>query len=227
MKRSFDQLNNIGSKYLSLQTAFISSACDESPRPILLRSWLQTPDPNDDGLLQMTSVDSGHIYVHPNSGTVFIDGLSTHTPQTLTEPHSISTSARSNKDNIQIDVQKANIIEIQFSHKDEELHRLSSDISWRVFRHVKDLHSARKVRDTKFGRRKMIISKGGRRISAAAQDIGRSSAQPLISPHIVTERDSGKSKSTNVSDRCDKRNGSTGDKSNGSAGLLGVEIVQR
>ena len=92
---------------------------------------------------------------------------------------------------------------------------------------MKDLHSARKVRDTKFGRRKMIISKGGRRISAAAQEIGRSSAQPLISPHIVTERDRGKSKSTNVSDRCDKRNGSTGDKSNGSAGLLGVEIVQR
>lgn len=225
MKRSFDQLNNIGSKYLSLQTAFISSACDESPRPILLRSWLQTPDQNADGLAQLTSIDSGHIYVHPNSGTVFIDGLSI--PQMLTEPHSISPSARSDKDNTQIDVHKASIIEIQFSQKDEELHRLSSDISWRVFRHVKDLHSARKVRDTKFGQHKMVISKGGRRISAAAQEIGRSSAQPLISPHIVTEKNSGKSKSTYVSDRCDKRNGSTGDKSNGSTGLLGVEIVQR
>ena len=223
MKRSFDQLNNIGSKYLSLQTAFISSACDESPRPILLRSWLQTPDLNADGLIQLTSVDSGNINVHPNSGTVFIDGLSTLASRTLTEPHSISTSARSDKDKTQIDVRKASMIEIQFLHKDEELHRLGSDISWRVFRHVKDLHSARKVRDTKFGQHKMVISKGGRRISAAAQEIGRSSAQPLISPHIVTERDGGKTKS----DRCDKRNGSIGDKSNGSAGLLGVEIVQR
>jgi len=230
MKRSFDQLNDIGSKYLSLQSAFMSSACDESPRPILLRSWLQTPDGT--GLAQMTSVDSDNINVRPNSGTVFIDGLSTHTPQTLTEPHFISASARSDKDkdNTQIDVHKASMIEIQFSQKDEELHRFSSDLSWRVFRHVKDLHSARKVRDrreSKFGRRKMIISKGGRRIAAAAQEIGQSSAQPLISPQIFAEREVGKSKSTNVSDKCDKRNGSTGDKSNGSAGLLGVEIVQR
>ena len=227
MKRSFDQLNNIGSKYLSLQTAIISSACDESPRPILLRSWLQTPDLNADGLAQMTFVDSGNINVHPNSGSVFIEGLSTLTPQTLTESHSISPSARSDNDNTQIDVQEANIIEIQFSHKDEELHRLSSDISWRVFRQVKDLHSAKKVRDTKFGRQKMVISKGGRRISAAAQEIGRSSAQPLISPQIVAERESGKSISSNVSERSDKRNGSTGDKSFGGTSLLGVEIVQR
>jgi len=228
MKRSFVQLNDIGSKYLSLKSAFISSACGESPRPILLRSWLQTADA--DGLIQLTSVDSGNINVHSNSGTVFIDGLSTHTPQTITEPQSISASARSDKDNNQIDIHKASMIEIQFSQKDEELHRFSSDLSWRVFRHVKDLHSARKVRDqseSKFGRRKMIITKGGRRIAAAAQEIGRSSAQPLLTPQIVAEREGGKSKSTNVSDKCDKRNGSTGDKSNLSAGLLGVEIVQR
>jgi hypothetical protein len=217
MKRSFERLNDIGSQYLSLQSAFLLSTCEVTSRPTLLRSWLPINEPTIDSFVQLTSTDGGVIdYGHPNRGDVSINGL--RSTEELSNPLSDS-SEKTDKANM-INVNEASMIEIQFSQKDEELHQFSSNLSWKVFRHVKD-HTARAMKEkseSQFVRRKILVRKGGRRLAAESQEIGRSSAQPLISPQFVVEREVKKSRLTIDSEQIEV---------NGNINLLGVEIVQR
>ena len=220
MKRSFDRLNEIGSQYLSLQSAFLLSTCEDTSRPTLLRSWLPINEPTIDTFVQLTSTDGGVIdFGHPNRGYVSSNGLRRHAGDIL--GNSLSDSSEKTDRANMINVNEASMIEIQFSQKDEELHQFSSNLSWKVFRHVKDLHTARAMKEkseSQFGRRKILVRKGGRRLAAESQEIGRSSAQPLISPQFVIEREVKKSRLTFDPEQIEV---------NGNANLLGVEIVQR
>jgi hypothetical protein len=220
MKRSLERLNDIGSQYLSLQSAFLLSTCEVTSRSTLIRSWLPINEPTIDTCVQLTSIDGGVIDLgHPNRGDVSILGLREHAADKLGNPLSDSSEG-TNKANM-INVNEASMIEIQFSQTDEELHQFSSNLSWRVFRHVKDLHTARAIKEkseSQFGRRKILVRKGRRRLAAEAQEIGLTSAQPLISPQFVIEREVIKSRLIIESEKIEV---------NGNVNLLGVEIVQR
>jgi len=220
MKRSFDRLNEIGSQYLSLQSAFLLSTCEYTSRPTLLRSWLPINEPTIDTFVQLTSTDGGIIDLgHPIHGDVSSNGLRRHAANIIGNSLSVS-SERTDKANI-VNINEASMIEIQFSQTDEELRQFSSNLSWKVFRHVKDLHIARAMKEkseSQFGRRKILVKKGGRRLAAESQEIGRSSAQPLISPQFVIEREVKKSRLTFDPEQIEV---------NGNVNLLGVEIVQR
>jgi hypothetical protein len=220
MKRSFDRLNEIGSQYLSLQSAFLLSTCEDTSRPTLLRSWLPINEPTIDTFVQLTSTDGGVIdFGHPNRGYVSSNGLRRHSADIL--GNSLSDSSEgTDKANV-INVNEASMIEIQFSQTDEELRQFSSNLSWKVFRYVKGFHIARAMKEkseSQLSRRKILVRKGGRRLAAEAQEIGRSSAQPLISPQLVVEQEAKKARVIIDSEQVEV---------NGNVNLLGVEIVQR
>lgn len=220
MKRSLERLNEVGSQYLSLQSAFMLSTCEVTSRPTLLRSWLPINEPTIDTFVQLTSTDSGVIdFGHPNHVDVSFLGFRGHAADMLANPLSDSSEG-TDKANM-INVNGTSLIEIQFSQKDEELHQFSSNLAWRVFRHVKDLHTARSMKEkseSQFDGRKLLVRKGGRRLAAEAQEIGRSSAQPLISPQFFIEREAKKSRLMIDLEKIEV---------NGNVNLLGVEIVQR
>ena len=216
MKR---RLSDFGPSYQSLPSAFLISTCTEMTRPVQIRALFQNKQEKERESIyhDFSSLENGSINVHPKSGIVSIHGLIKDSLQHQNDSTTYSTTSLSS-----LNPEDASVIEVQFSQKDQETNRLSSTLSWSIFRHIKELDIERKAknrRDSRLGPRRTVKSTGERRIAAEAQEIGRSSARPLITPEMATEIELKKKTSESVDTNLfEERYG---------IGLLDVELEKR
>jgi hypothetical protein len=217
MKR---RLSDFGPSYQSLPSAFLISTCTETTRPVQIRALFQNKQEKERESVyhDFSSLENGSINVHPKSGIVSINGLIKDSLQQQIDSTTYSTTSLSS-----LNPEDASVIEVQFSQKDQETNRLSSTLSWSIFRHIKELDIERKEknrRDSRLGQRRTVVKNTGeRRIAAEAQEIGRSSARPLITPEMATEIEMKKKiKESADTNLFEERHG---------IGLLDVELEKR